>query len=66
MFAGGKWFWHADDDTVRDPNWVVDALNVSNERGANFVINAAPADSGLLRDIDVSCLQAVGKLRSAS
>jgi alpha-L-fucosidase len=66
MFAGGKWFWHADDHTVRDAQWVVDSLTVCTERGANFVINAAPADTGLLRDIDVACLQQVGKLRSAS
>lgn len=63
MFAGGKWFWHADDDTVQDPEWVVEQLNTANARGANFVINAGPTDRGLLRDIDVDCLKKVGELR---
>lgn len=63
MFASGKWFWHADDESVHDARWVVDWLNLSNERGANFVLNAGPTDKGLLREIDVACLAEVGKLR---
>ncbi len=64
MFAGGKWFWHADDLTVRDPQWVVDNLNVCTERGGNFIINAGPTDQGRLRDCDVACLNEVGALRN--
>lgn len=66
MFASGKWFWHADDDTVQSPQWVVETLNQCNERGANFVINAAPSDEGLLRQVDVACLAEVGRLRNLS
>lgn len=63
MFQDGKWFWHADDDTVQDPAWVVDQLETCNARGANFVINAGPDNRGLLRDLDVRCLAEVGRLR---
>ncbi|MFP4106613.1 MAG: alpha-L-fucosidase [Phycisphaerae bacterium] len=63
MFAGGKWFWHEDDNSVREPQWVVDWLDQCNRRGANFVINAAPNNKGLLRDVDVDCLEQVGKIR---
>ena len=66
MFGDGKWFWHADDDTVQDAKWVVDTLNLCNERGANFVINAGPSNEGLLRELDVKCLREVGKLRGIS
>ncbi|MFP4355953.1 MAG: alpha-L-fucosidase [Phycisphaerae bacterium] len=63
MFPTGKWFWHADDDTVHEPEWVIEWLDSANARGANFVLNAGPSDRGLLRDCDVACLQQVGKLR---
>jgi alpha-L-fucosidase len=63
MFPSGKWFWHADDATAQDPQWVVDQLNLCNSRGANFVINAGPDNRGLLRDVDVECLRQVGKIR---
>ncbi|MFW6061825.1 MAG: alpha-L-fucosidase [Planctomycetota bacterium] len=63
MFASGKWFWHEDDTTVQDPQWVVDTLNTCNQRGANFVINAGPDTRGKLRDLDVQCLEEVGRLR---
>jgi alpha-L-fucosidase len=63
MFAGGKWFWHADDDTVQDAHWVVETLTTCNQRGANFVINAGPDTRGKLREIDVDCLHEVGTLR---
>jgi alpha-L-fucosidase len=62
MFAGGKWFWHADDDTVKEPRWVVDMLKLCDSRDSNFVLNAGPSDNGLLRQIDVDCLAQVGKL----
>ncbi len=63
MFAGGKWFWHKDDTTAKDPEWVIEQLNACNERGANFVLNAGPTSEGLLRDVDVACLGKVGELR---
>lgn len=63
MFGSGKWFWHADDDTVQDASWIVEQLETANQRGANFVINAGPSDQGLLRQIDVDCLEQVGRLR---
>ena len=64
QFADGKWFWHADDATVQDPQWVVDTLDACNARGGNLVINAGPDDRGLLRECDVACLREVGRLRA--
>lgn len=66
QFADGKWFWHADDDTVQDPKWVADTIKLCNERGGNFVINAGPSAEGLLRVIDVDCLNRVGALRGGA
>ncbi|MFP3938132.1 MAG: alpha-L-fucosidase [Phycisphaerae bacterium] len=62
-FAGGKWFYHEDDDTCQDPQWVADMISQANARGANFVINAPPDTRGLLRDADVECLREVGRVR---
>jgi alpha-L-fucosidase len=66
LFAGGKWFHHADDETCREPRWVVESLETTNARGANFVVNAPPDTRGLLRDVDVRCLREVGRLRGVS
>ncbi len=63
MFAGGKWFWHEDDTTAKEPEWVIEQLNICNARGANFVLNAGPTSEGLLRSVDVECLKKVGELR---
>lgn len=65
MFAGGKWFWHADDQTCQDPRQVARQWATCNERGANFVLNAGPGPAGRLREIDTECLQAIGQLRRA-
>jgi alpha-L-fucosidase len=62
MFAGGKWFWHADDTTAHEPEWVVERVRQCSERGANCVINAGPTNEGLLRAVDVDCLKRVGEI----
>jgi len=62
-FPDGNWFWHADDQSVREPQWVVDQLQACNQHGGVFVINAGPTQQGLLREVDVACLKEVGRLR---
>lgn len=66
MFASGKWFWHANDDTAKQAEWVAEQLRTANARHANYVINVGPTDQGLLREIDVARLAEVGKLRGVS
>lgn len=65
QFTDGKWFWHESDTTVHEPRWVVDTLEACNARGANMVLNAGPDTRGKLRDIDVACLEEVGRIRRA-
>lgn len=63
MFASGKWFWHANDNTAKDASWIAEQVRAANARHANYVINVGPTNQGLLRDIDVERLAEVGKLR---
>ena len=65
LFSDGKWFWHPDDITVQSPDWIVKTLNQCIEKGANFVINAAPDTNGNLRSVDVECLKQVGELKKS-
>ena len=61
-FGSGKWFWHPTDITTVTPESLVEKAAVCRERNANILINAGPTDKGLLRDVDVKCLQKFGKL----
>lgn len=63
QFADGKWFWHEDDNTVQPAEWIIEILDTCNSRGANLVINAAPDNRGLMRNIEIECLKKVGSLR---
>ncbi len=60
MFPHGKWFWHEDDKESRPADQIIEMKNVTNDRGGNFVLNAAPDNRGLLRDVDVARLREIG------
>ena len=61
LFADGKWFWHADDETCHPSEWVLDRLRQCRRGGANLLINAGPDRNGRLRDVDRACLEEVGR-----
>lgn len=64
LFAHGKWFWHADDTQARPADEILRMLELCRERGANFVLNAAPTHEGLLRAVDVARLAEIGRNRT--
>lgn len=63
-FGSGKWFWHATDTTTVTAASLAEKRDLCAARGANLLINAGPDDQGLLREVDVECLQALGKIPS--
>jgi hypothetical protein len=61
VFAHGKWFWHESDTKARGADEILDMLRTCRERKANFVLNAAPTNRGLLRECDVERLAEIGE-----
>jgi alpha-L-fucosidase len=66
LFTDGKWFWHHDDSTCHEPQWVVETLQGLNESSGNMLLNLPIDNRGRVRECDMKCLQEVGALRSHS
>ena len=65
---GNGWFWTsaARAENMDSAEAVVDLLEVCNSRRANYLLNVAPDNTGLIPDWGVARLQEIGQLRGAA
>jgi alpha-L-fucosidase len=54
------WFWHKGGETVKKVDDIVNMVTLSNSRSANYLLDVPPNGDGVIPDLYVSQLKAIG------